>query len=323
MIRSSISLPALAALSALALPSAARAVDWSSVKAVDMDLFYPGQSSYEWALTPSDMSGAEAFRQRGKNCDDCHTGEEAEMGAHVVTGKTRVFKTTEKPPIEPTPIAGKPGSIPARIKVATDDANFYVQLSFQEGTQPDAGQDKAFATKVTVMLIPDTVPEGVRMGCWAACHDDAATMPSAGGADRTKYLAKTRAKITRQGGGDALAPADQLAKLKAGGYFLEYWQAKLNPGATPVAAEGIIFDRRTEVPNAVTAEAAQADGTWTVTLSSKLHPGEGLIDLTPGRTYHLAVAIHAGHTAKRFHYVSMPRTLSIGPGKADLVALPK
>ena len=71
-------------------------------------LFYPGQASWEWALTPSDMSGADDFR-KGKDCAICHIGEEATMGPQIVTGKPRMFKTGEKPSIEPTPIPGKPG----------------------------------------------------------------------------------------------------------------------------------------------------------------------------------------------------------------------
>jgi hypothetical protein len=310
---------ALAGIGALLLASpASAAIDWAKISGKEIVLFYPGQSSYEWALTASDMSGAEGYRQRGKNCDTCHIGEEQDMGPQIVTGKTRVFKTDEKPSIEPTPIPGKPGSIPATVKVATDAANLFVHIEFKEGAQPDAKQDPAFATKVTVMFIPGKVPEATRAGCWAACHDDAATMPSAGGADRPK----TRAKLTRHGGGDVLAPPDQLAKLKADGYFLEYWQARLNPGQPAQPANGIIFDKREQTPTATTAEASYADGTWSVTLGSKLHPGAGMIDFAPGTPYQLAVAIHAGHTAKRFHYVSFERTLAIGSGKADFVAAP-
>ena len=43
------------------------------------------------------------------------------------------------------------------------------------------------------------------------------------------------------GGGDALVPADALAKLKASGYSVEYWQARLNEGKPAVAENGEIF----------------------------------------------------------------------------------
>ncbi len=317
---------ALSALSMMgflfAAGTANAAVDWASVPGKDIVLFYPGQSSFEWSMTAGDMSGATAFRNEGKDCGTCHIGEEKDMGPQIVSGKARTFKTGEKPSIEPTPIAGKPGDVPATVKFANDGTNLMVHIEFKEGTQPDAKQDAAFATKVTVMFSAAKVPEFGRMGCWSACHDDAASMASGAGATRTKYLPKTHAKLTRQGGGDALKPAGELATLKADGYVLEYWQARLNQGAPAQAAQGTVFDKREEVkPSAVTAEATFANGTWSVTLSRKL--AGGAVNFAPDGKYNVGIAIHAGHTAQRFHYVSFERSLAINSGSADFVAVKK
>ena len=289
------------------------AVDWAGVPGKDIVLLYPGQSSYEWVLTPSDHSGGFKVRE-GKNCHECHVGEEKTMGDLLVSGKKN----------EPTPIAGKPGSVPANVKLAYDDKNLYVHIEFNEGTQPDAKMDPNFATKVTFMLADATGQEAVRFGCWATCHDDAARNASAGTSDRTKYLGKTRAKLSRQGGGDELKSADDLAKLKAGGYSLEYWQARLNPGAKAVAEAGTIFDKREELKSpAVTADATFANGVWSVTLTRPLAAGPGYKELAAGKTFTVGFAIHGGHTAKRFHYVSFERSMIIGEGAADLVAVKK
>ena len=40
----------------------------------------------------------------------------------------------------------------------------------------------------------------------------------------------------------------------------------------------------------------------------------------PGKTYTLGFSVHAGHTARRFHYVSLEKTLVLDSGKADFVA---
>ncbi len=288
------------------------AVDWAKVPGKDIMLLYPGQSSYEWVLTPSSHSGGFKIRE-GKNCHECHVGEENTMGADLVAGKKN----------EPTPIAGKPAFVKADVKFAYDDKNMYVHLEFAEGNQPDAKMDPKFDTKVAMMLDAGGVPEANRFGCWAACHDNLTTMPSADGAtDRTMYLFKTRAgKLTAHGAPDGDVSADELAKLKASGYMLEYWQAKLNPGAKAVAAGGTVFDKREEVPNApVTADATFANGKWSVTMSSPLTPGAPFADLVAGKTYTIGFAIHSGHTAHRFHYVSMERTLVLGQGSADFVA---
>lgn len=310
MKRSATALAALVGLAgALSLSTALAAPNWSGVPSKDVALFYPGQSSWEWVMTQTDHSGADKFRA-GKNCAACHIGDEKNMGALLVNGKMN----------EPAPIPGKPGSISAKVQFAHDDQNLYVHIQFAEGSQPDAKMDAKYATKVTMMLDDGDVPEANRAGCWGMCHDDSSAMASAGASDRTMYLNKTRTHLTRQGGGDALAPADQLAKLKSGGYEIEYWQAHLNPGSPAVAANGVVFDKRQEIkPKAVTAEAAFSGGTWSVILSRKLDAGAGFVPLVAGKRYTVAFAIHSGHTAKRFHYVSFERSLVLDQGNADFV----
>jgi Ethylbenzene dehydrogenase len=315
----------LAGLTGLLAAPGARAagIDWGSVPGKEVVLFYPGQASWEWSLTPDDMSGATKFRQEGKSCAECHDGEEKGMGEHLVTGKPRLFKTVEKPSIEPAPIAGKPGSITATVKFANDGTNLYVHLDVKDGNQPDARQDPAVATRVTVMFSKALASDVARGGCFAACHDDMTAMPSANGAARSHYLAATHAKLTRQGAGDALKPAADLAKLKADGYFLEDWQARINPGQAAKPAGYVIFAKRDEASLPITAEGSSANGITSVTLSSKLAPGGEFIGFAPGTTYRVAFAVHDGHTAGRFHYISLERTLVIDSGTADFIAVKK
>jgi cytochrome c-type protein NapC len=324
-------LPLLAGLSLASLlvglcaAPAARAagIDWASVPGKDVVLFYPGQSAWEWALTPDSMSGATKFMREGKSCVDCHDGEEKTMGDHLVSGKPRVFKDGTKPSIEPTPIAGKPGWIGATVKFANDGTNLYVHLDVKTGNQPNAGQDAAADTKVTVMFSAAKTPDVLRAGCFAACHNDMTGMPDANGAARTHYLGATHAKLSLQGGGDALKPDADLSKLKAANYFLEDWQAKLNPGRPAQAASYVVFAKRDPATVPLTAQASYAGGIWSVTLSSKLAPGGGLIDFATGTTYAVSFAVHAGHTDGRFHYVSLEKTLVIDSGNADFVAVKK
>ena len=306
----------------LAMPAAhAAAPDWASVPGKDIMLFYPGQAGWEWALTPSEMSGATDFRAGKKDCGDCHIGEEKNMGPQIVTGTTRTFATGDKPSIEPNPIPNKPGTIPATIKVANDGTNLYVHIDFAPGTQPNSNMDPA-DTKVTVMFANgDGVPEAKRAGCFAACHMDSAGMPSGAGANRTMYLPKTRAHITATGGGDELKSADELAKLRASGYQLEFWQAVLNPGQPAQGVTETVFDKREVVtPSQVTAQATQSGGNWSVTITRPLKAAAPLANIAPGTTSYMSVAIHAGHTAHRFHYVSEERPLVIGNGTADFGA---
>lgn len=308
----------------LAMPSArAAGIDWASVPGKQVVLFYPGQSAWEWALTQASMSGATKFMREGKSCVDCHDGEEKGMGEHAVTGQPRVFKDGTKPGIEPTPIAGKPGSVPVTVKFANDGTTLYVHLDVPAGGQPNAGQDAATDTKVTVMFSAAQTADVTRGGCWAACHNDMTGMPNANGATRTHYLAGTRVKLSATGGGDAVKSADDLAKLKAAGYLFEDWQAKLNPGRPAQAASYTVFDKRDPGSLPLTAEATMAGGVWSVTLSSKLAPGGDAIGFVPGKTYVVAFALHDGHAEGRFHYVSLEKTLVINSGTGDFVAVKK
>lgn len=306
----------------------AAGIDWASVPGKDVVLFVPGQSPWEWALTADSMSGATKFRQEGKTCVECHDGEEADMGNHLVVNQPRTFKVTgkpevTKPSIEPAPIANKPGSVVATVKFAHDAENLYVHLDVKDGNQPDAGQDKANASKVTVMFSASKATDIAHAGCFAACHDDMAGMPSGAGANRTHYLAGTHAKLTRQGAGDALKPDADLVKLKSEGYYLEDWQAAINPGQPAKTSSFVVFSKRDPVQLPLTAEATVSGGVTSVTLSGKLAPGSDFLAFNPGTVYHVSFAVHDGHAAGRYHYISLEKSLVLDSGSADFVATKK
>jgi hypothetical protein len=294
---------------ALLLPLNAHAVDWNKASGKDVVLFYPAQMSWEMLLTQSDHSGAGKFRE-GKNCAGCHEGEERASGKLLVGDKST----------EPTPIAGKPGFIMANVKTAHDGDRIYVRVEFDAGQQPDAGMDKEFATKIAVMIDDGKVPEATRAGCWATCHDNLTRMPSGGTVETTKYLSRSRVSLSRKGGAD-IKPVAELDKIRAEGGYLEYWQARLNPGKPAVAVDGTILEKRAEnTTPAVTVEATEAGTKWTVIFSRKMSAGAPHKDIVAGKAYTIGVSLHAGHAHQRFHYVSLEKTLAVDAGKADFVA---
>lgn len=286
------------------------ALDWSAVPARNITLFYPAQMSWEIMLTQAQHTGANRFK-RDKTCRQCHEGEEAASGKLLVADKTQ----------EPAPIPGKPGSVAASVQMAHDAENLYVRVAFAPGSQPNAGMDPKYEAKIALMFSGPEVPEIVRGGCYAACHIDTASMPlgdKGSGKETTMYLPASRGMITRNGG-DAIKPDFQLAPLYAQGKFAEYWQASLNAGAEPAVTAGAVLEKRTEYPKpAVTATARFENGRWTVTFTRKLAAGAPYKDIAPGRLYTVGFAIHAGHTSRRFHYVSLENTFALAGEASDI-----
>lgn len=303
-------------LAASLVSPAAHAVDWNSVPGKEVLLFYTGQASFEWTLTQSDHSGAAKFRE-GKDCAECHRGEEVKIGALIASGKK----------LEPFPIAGKRGSIPVAVKAAHDGERLYFRLEWPDGPPPSgAPMDPKYEARVTVMLADASVVEAKRAGCWGSCHDDAIGMASAPqGKEITKYLARSRTRVTRQGGGEAYKPAADVDKLLKDGVFLEFWQARLNKGAAAVPVNGYILDKRHQFDTPlVAAESGFANGKWTVVLSRKLTVGRpGHKDIAPGKTYYVGFAIHDAYADHRFHHVSFEHSLVLDKGSADFIAARK
>jgi hypothetical protein len=306
-------MPLAAVAFGLVTATPALAIDWNAVTGKEVVLFYPGQASFEWALTQSDHSGAKKFRE-GKKCKECHDGEQADIGKKVVSGKK----------LEPAPIAGKRGSIPVTVKTAHDAENLYVRLEWPDAPPPSAPpMDPEFEVKATFMLDDGTIAAATRAGCWATCHDDAIGMASAPPDKRiTKYLVRSRTKVTRHGGGENYKPSDVLDKMLQGGEYMEFWQARLNKGAAAVASDGYVLEKRYQSDSPVaTAEAEFANDRWSVVLSRKLAgAGPHHKDIVAGKTYTVGFAIHDAHAEHRFHHVSFEYSLVLDQGEADFVA---
>lgn len=292
--------------------SAWATVDWSNVPVKRMMLLYPAQTSYEWSLTAKDHSAAQKFKE-GKNCKECHINEEEKYGVPLAEGKRW----------EPTPIAGKRGAFPLELQFAHDENNFYVRAQWTDvNPSSNPKMDKDFPTKLTMLLDDGKVNDFTRAGCWSVCHDDQTSMASATNAERQKYLARSRVKIRRSGGGDELKPQADLQNMLSDGQFLEFWQARLKPNTSAVAVDGYILEKRHERPKpSITTQANFDKGKWTVVMSRPLKAsGPNQKDLVPGKTYTIGFSMHEDHANGRFHQVSWEYSLALDSGQADFIA---
>lgn len=256
---------ALGASAALAAP------DWSKVPKSDLHVFHPGVAPIEWVTGKGEHSGASGLK-KGEACAGCHI----EDGNKLSLDLKRLASKEMEPKAAP-----KTMTYPVAVQAAYDATNLYVRLTFKAPAGGADHSDKDNELKATVMFPNDKVPMGDQVGCWAACHKDARTMP---GADekKTKYATP-------------------------GAYDLMQWRS----GSGGKASDGMVSDKRHMDGGkaGVTAEGSKAGDVWTVTFTRKLAGG---VNIAPGKSVPFGIAIHADNAAGRFHHVSFGHKLGLG-----------
>jgi hypothetical protein len=264
------------ALGTLASPSLlaadAASIDWSRIPARSVKLFYPGQSGYDWLLSDAHKKGNKVV-PRGRACVTCHEDDETAMGNKIVKGG----------PLEPTPIPGKNATLDLAVQAAHDDKNLY--LRFEWVTQAKGPGDAyphlrydgkewkpygaqrlnkavregktqpVYEDRLSLMIDDGGVKNFDKQGCWITCHNGMRDMPGEVTKDQLanhpllgkrsdirKYLPDTR---TDGSSWDKTKSAEEIARLKAAGAFLELmqWRAhRSNP--VGMADDGYVLEYR-------------------------------------------------------------------------------
>jgi cytochrome c-type protein NapC len=283
---------------ALALP--ARAIDWASVPSHEILIFHTGQASYEWTLTERDHSGGPKIRE-GKDCLECHQGEEKKIGELIASGEK----------LEPTPDEVSTPWSPVEVQLAVDAERFALRLRWPA---------KASHSDIAFMFDDGSLNAFTLTGCWATCHADLIGMAHDEGDELTKYLTRSRTKVTREGGGTRYESAANLEKLVSEGTFLEYWRAKVG-GDGVEAREGWILEKRHEsAASALAAQGGREGDMWSVVLSRpRKASGPHQKPLVAGKTYTFGIAVHDGDAEGRFHRVSFEHRFEIEGDEVRLV----
>ena len=263
----------------LVSPAAAvdpQSIDWTKITAKSLTLFYPGQSTYDWLVSPA-HPGAKLVEQ-GQACLTCHKGSEKDRGGKIVKGGS----------LEPTPIPGKNGFIDVAVQAAHDAEYVYSRFQWKthlnrEGRMHDyvrfdgkewkwyghdrndkavrAGEQPAlYEDRFSIMLDDGKVARFAQQGCWLTCHDgmrdtrnqvvgdpvkkhqifgDAGLKES----DIRKYLASTRTDAAASW--DKTKSREEIDKGKAAGEFLDLmqWRAARS-GPVGMADDGYVLEYR-------------------------------------------------------------------------------
>lgn len=263
----------------VALSGAAHAappVDWSDVPVNHVNLFYPGQSSFQW-LRSRQHPGARMV-ERGNACVRCHRGSERKMGSDIVSGGH----------LEPEPIDGKKGSLDLAVQAAHDNENLYLRFRWETqahraGAMHDymryngssweflggprsadrvrSGEEPPLYEDRLALMVDDGSVAGFgQQGCWLSCHDGMRDMPAEpartsvrahprlgsdglGRTDVRKYLPHSR--TDRNASWDRVKPADVIAEIRKTGRFVDLMQwraARSNP--VGMADDGYVLEYR-------------------------------------------------------------------------------
>ncbi|MCF8174998.1 MAG: hypothetical protein K9K30_07135 [Burkholderiaceae bacterium] len=256
--------------------------DWSKVPQRKMTLFYPGQSSLEWVMNKPDHSAVPDIVDKKRQCAKCHEGDANEIGANVVAGKPL---GSSKTVLEPTPPAGKVGSIPVIFQSAHDGEKIYFRF---EWVPPKIGTkklDPKNEVKLTMMFDGGGTVEGTEInGCWATCHGDLRTMKNAKDDKKTKYIKNPDL---------------------ASGRFMDLIQYR--SGEKDLVDGYVAEARHMEGGKAlIKAEGKKEGNKWVVTFERSLAGGgKGDHAIAAGKVYNFGFAVHEDYTNARFHYVSL------------------
>lgn len=290
------------------LSTSAFAIDWSGVKEKKIQLYYPGQTGMEWMLNKRSHDGAARYDKRGKPCQECHKGEEKKFGPRIASGDYW----------EASPLPGRRSNVTVGLKVAADAENLYVRMEWKDITT-SAGKklDPDFQSKITLMIGDESSPEYIQGGCWAVCHQDAKDMPEATGKGVSKYLSVSRKDIVKKiGGGENYKSTADLSALMTEGNFLEYWQAKLNPGAAAETLSGHILEERSDKEaTRVSTSAALSGGKWVVEFTRALQASsQDEKSILAGKPVTFGIALHDQYTNGRYHLVSFEYKMAFEAG---------
>ncbi len=201
----------------------------------------------------TDHEGAKALRS-GKACVACHS--------------EGLFDAPRKADVE---IKGERGHLRITLDIELKDSK---RPSADLALLLGRPEEKSFA----------------RIGCWAACHSDMRYMDQDAGLG--KYLATTRKRMSRSGGGKELKRLSDLKMLRFQNRFLEMWQIRIIDGEVfTVWQEDLLETSKRLAMGALQASSTVKDGRLTLTIKRPYKIAENLIHFRPGASYILGVAL--------------------------------
>jgi predicted CXXCH cytochrome family protein len=251
-------------------------------------LFYPGMTDTDWLLHLH--PGSQPLRQ-GANCQQCHRGDEVEMGKHLSNGSVT------------------PPSRDIEMAFAIVDEKLQLTVSWEAATDDE---------ELAVMWAGQNNQALARGGCFAACHNDMAGMSRDRGRVEGKYLAVSREQQRQVGQAALLRSPAELEALRAAGEYAEMWRLNLASGKTETA---LVLDTSLWRPTTlIEINSWSEEGSRKVVFTRPLDNTETGLSFVPGQRYTVGVSLSGTENRGEKHWVSLPMTLSFGGNDTDFTA---
>ena len=253
----------------------------------EVTLFYPGTADSDWLR--ESHPGSQAMRQ-GRNCQQCHRGEEAAMGEVQAAGRGPAFRNIQ-------------------IAFTVEGDQLLISLQWQ------GPKDESSIS----LMWGDHENEAVRSsGCFAACHSDMPGMTQDRGQQSGKYLSTSRVQPQHPGETALIKDTQALEKMTARGEFAKLWRIQLQ--SSTVEQSQVLAETRWEQANSISVDKSYRDGQWNVTIRRKLNDAESKPGFTEEDKYTFGVALNGATTQGGSHWVSLPMTFSFDGDETDFIA---
>ncbi|MCB1854054.1 MAG: NapC/NirT family cytochrome c [Halieaceae bacterium] len=247
-------------------------------------LFYPGNADSEWLLR--DHPGSQPLRQ-GSNCQQCHRGDEARMGATQSSGQLPAVREMQ-------------------VSFARSGDQLVITLTWQ-----GSGEDRLLA-----LMWGDSNSDAFSHGgCFAACHADLPGRPRDRGQQLGKYLWGARRQGALPGEASTPRPAPERAQLMADGDYATLWELPLEGSELRLAT---VLDGLDWLPgNLIQINKTHVDGRWTVELRAPLNNTGIGKPFTVDEKYTFGIALGGAGNPGGQHWVSLPLAFSFAGDETD------
>lgn len=319
-------LPFLFIAMVFSCPPAAAEPDWGRIEGAEIVLFYPGVASWEFLNGDDHRLGGREIKKGKKDCKHCHMSKEGGLdlkASEIAAGSMRMKRSHRE--FEPEPLAGKKGTMSARLQAAYDKEYAYIRV---EWASAGAGWKKKGEPDRISIQMNRMEPAFARYGCFVTCHNDVNGMPES---PSRKTVAASPVFNGREdvrlyayyakGAWDAPLPGGE-ARMKTGLIDLRSIEFE---GGKATSRDGWVFDDRGWEEGDSAAAGSWAGGRYSAVFKLRLKSNDSRdVSISEGDALPLAIAIHDEGAARRKHYVSFPILVGIGaPGDVRAVKIVK